>query len=115
MSLTGHLHARYRPGPVSTLRPGDGMASVDLGDLSEFYRITPGDMHSCMARLAPPGSATVHFALTGTLATWCGQARGRPAGNAKVTCVKCLLRWASRTAEGRQALAAALAAYRAGA
>jgi hypothetical protein len=118
MSLSVCLQYAKGTRPFSTphrLPAGDGMAiSADLGDLSEFYRILPDDMHPVRAGGAPPFSAAVHFALTDALTAYCGVARGRSSG-AQVSCLKCLLKWASGTSEGRQALAAAFDAYRAGA
>jgi hypothetical protein len=91
------------------------MAAADLGDLSEFYRILPADMHAVRAGGAAPFSAVVHFALTDALTAYCGVARGRGSVDPQVTCLKCLLKWASGTLEGRQALIAAFSGYRGGA
>lgn len=82
-----------------------------VGDAYEaFYAITPPDMHSCQARHSMTGG-TVHFALTDALTTYCDAIRG-PEVSGEVNCVKCLVKWASSTAEGRDALIEALAGFR---
>lgn len=81
-----------------------------VAGLEEFYRILPDDIHP--VRYA--GSVVTHFALTDALTAYCGVRRGIDRPGTQVTCLKCMLKWASGTEEGRQALAAAFAGYQAG-